>query len=107
MSEPISTVADPEPATLPGENVLLELAGLAFQHLEPRLHRVADADDAGQMAFLDHGHMPEPSLGHDLQHLVDMHVDLGRGHGFGHQIADLEVEQSGAVLIERMNDVAL
>ena len=52
-------------------DVGLQLLVLAFQLFHPRLDDVADADDADQLAVLEHRHVPHPVLGHQQREAVD------------------------------------
>src|ERR1700678_2958120 len=52
-------------------DVGLQLLVLAFELFHPRLDDVADADDADQLAVLEHRHVPDPVLGHQQRETVD------------------------------------
>src|SRR6185437_17005922 len=73
-------------ATTPGvelslRDVGLQLLVLAFQLFHSRLHDVADADDADQLAVLEHRHVPHPVLGHQQRETVDgVGLATGRDH---------------------------
>ena len=55
-------------------HVAVELVALELQLVDPVLDHVADADDADQLPVGDHGHVPDPALGHDLHQVVEQGV---------------------------------
>src|SRR5262245_40212325 len=103
---PTSGAAGPDPGWSGLVDVGVELVALELQLVERRLHDVADADDAGQLAVGDDRDVPDPAFGHHDAQLVHVRVRVGRGHVAGHDRADRPVED-GLVLVETAYDVAL
>src|ERR1700722_11688305 len=99
-------------ATTPGaESVLrdvgLQLRVLAFQLFHPRLDDVADADDADQLAVLEHRHVPDPVLGHQQREAVDrVRLATGRDHRC-HDLLDRQREDRRSMGVQLAHHVTL
>ena len=74
---------------------------------QPRLHDVADADDAGEHPVGRDRYVPDAQFGHDRHHLDDRVARAARGAADLHEVGDLVPQDAVAALRETPHDVAL
>src|ERR1700730_13946163 len=89
------------------QDVFAQRRGFFFHLVEPVFDHVADRDDAGETAALDHGQMAELALGHALHQARDGFRLVAGHHLAGHHLPDLLLERSRPVRRERAHDVPL
>src|SRR6266508_6009238 len=89
-----------------GDDVVVKHVAFELELVKTVLHDVADADDAGKLAVLDHRQMPDALHRHEPHRLL--HACL-RGAGkrmSSHEFGDRLVEHLGAVVDEPIDDIA-
>ena len=88
-------------------DVALELLAFGFEQVDAGLHQVTDAHDADELVVLDHGHVPEPALGHDAGDILDLVGGSARGDARGHDVGDAQLQEPGPAEVQPPHDVAL
>src|SRR5258706_10855593 len=88
-------------------NIFAQGVLLVLKLTEPRLHHVADRNDADEPSVFDHRNVPEPAAGDALHDFGDRFIAIAGDHLAGHHLCHGGAERCRTFLVEQPYDIAL